>query len=73
MRSRFRELFTRYGFLLTLLCLLVSSAIWTGYTSTLFWVDPKEELIAILMVQHPARLGRYIVLHRNLAYKAIID
>jgi CubicO group peptidase (beta-lactamase class C family) len=25
---------------------------WGGYASTLFWVDPEEELIAILMTQY---------------------
>jgi CubicO group peptidase (beta-lactamase class C family) len=42
---------------------------WGGYASTLFWVDPKEELIAILMTQfipsgsHPLRSDFKVALY----------
>ena len=47
---------------------------WGGATGTYFWVDPEEQLIAILMAQMPndQRL-RYRYLMRELVYQAIID
>lgn len=47
---------------------------WGGFAGTYFWVDPKEELIGILMLQAPgpARV-QYRKLFRQLVYQAIID
>jgi len=46
---------------------------WTGAFGTAFWVDPKEKLIAVLMVQIPLAQGRhYRSLIRNLVYQAVI-
>ena len=47
---------------------------WGGYAGTLFWVDPKEQLVAVFMVQSAGALRVY---HRNLfrqlVYQAIAD
>ena len=48
---------------------------WVGSTGTVFWVDPQENLIAIMMVQHMSNpaLHRYHSLIRNLVYQAIVN
>ena len=47
---------------------------WGGATGTYFWVDPHEQLVAILMAQLPNdRRLRYRYLMRELVYQAIID
>lgn len=46
---------------------------WGGAATTIFWIDPKEELIAILMAQmwqNPYPLRKEI---RNLVYQAVVD
>jgi CubicO group peptidase (beta-lactamase class C family) len=47
---------------------------WGGYAGTIFWVDPKEQLAAVFMVQSAGALRTY---HRNLfrqlVYQAIVD
>ena len=47
---------------------------WGGYAGTGFWVDPKEQLVAVFMVQSGGPLRAY---HRNLfrqlVYQAIAD
>jgi CubicO group peptidase (beta-lactamase class C family) len=47
---------------------------WGGYAGTFFWVDPKEHLVAVFMVQSAGALRVY---HRNLfrqlVYQAIAD
>ncbi|HKQ67499.1 MAG TPA: serine hydrolase domain-containing protein [Methylomirabilota bacterium] len=47
---------------------------WGGYAGTVFWVDPKEQLAAVFMVQSAGALRAY---HRNLfrqlVYQAIVD
>ena len=45
---------------------------WTGAWGTTFWVDPKERLIAIQMIQTPANSGGpYRHAFRNLTYAAL--
>ncbi len=45
---------------------------WNGAWGTTFWVDPKEKLIAVLMVQVPLLQGpHYQLLIRNLVYQAL--
>ncbi len=44
---------------------------WGGWGGTYFWVDPKEKLIAIWMMQSPGQRGYYRVLFRNAVYAAI--
>ena len=41
-------------------------------TGTAFWVDPKEQLIAIMMVQAPQQ-QRLRALMRHLVYQAIVN
>jgi CubicO group peptidase (beta-lactamase class C family) len=45
---------------------------WAGYAGTVFWVDPKEELVAVLMTQAPGPSRAYYRrLVRQLVYGAI--
>ncbi len=47
---------------------------WGGYAGTQFWVDPKEQLVAVLMVQSSGVLrGYHRTLFRQLVYQAIVD
>ena len=47
---------------------------WGGYAGTAFWVDPKEQLVGVMMMQSPGAMRNY---HRNLlrqlVYQAIAD
>ena len=47
---------------------------WGGYAGTAFWVDPKEQLVGVMMMQSPGAMRNY---HRNLlrqlVYQAISD
>jgi CubicO group peptidase (beta-lactamase class C family) len=47
---------------------------WGGYAGTVFWIDPKEQLVAVMMMQSPGAQRLY---HRNLlrqlVYQAIVD
>ncbi|PYO01164.1 MAG: serine hydrolase [Candidatus Rokuibacteriota bacterium] len=47
---------------------------WGGYAGTAFWVDPKEQLVAVFMVQSAGALrGYHRNLFRQLVYQAIVD
>jgi len=46
---------------------------WGGIAGTAFWVDPREELLAILMMQGPGQRERYRGLFRALVYGAFGD
>lgn len=47
---------------------------WAGYGGTFFWVDPKEELVAVFMSQAPSPVRSYYRrLVKNLTYQAIVD
>lgn len=46
---------------------------WSGVTGTYFWIDPMQQLIAILMMQAPMQRLRYRYLMRTLVYQAIIE
>lgn len=47
---------------------------WGGYAGTRFWVDPKEQLVGVFMVQSAGALRAYHrELFRQLVYQAIID
>jgi len=46
---------------------------WGGYGGTAFWVDPKEGLIAILMMQAPNQRTHYRALYRKHVYGALAD
>jgi len=47
---------------------------WAGFAGTYFWVDPKEELLAVLMTQAPSpERAYYRRLFKQLVYQAITD
>ncbi len=46
---------------------------WAGAGGTNFVIDPKEKLIAVLMLQAPSQLNPYRNLMRQLAYQALTD
>jgi CubicO group peptidase (beta-lactamase class C family) len=44
-----------------------------GMNGTSFWIDPQEQLIAILMMQAPPQMLPYYYLLRHYVYQAILD
>jgi CubicO group peptidase (beta-lactamase class C family) len=46
---------------------------WGGIAGTTFWVDPREELVAIMMIQAPGQREHYRALFRNLVYASLAD
>jgi CubicO group peptidase (beta-lactamase class C family) len=46
---------------------------WMGILGTHFWVDPKEQLIGILMIQAQPQALPCLYRMRNLVYQAIVD
>jgi CubicO group peptidase (beta-lactamase class C family) len=47
---------------------------WAGYAGTYFWIDPKEELVGVMMMQAPGPSRPYFRrLLRDLTYQAIAD
>ncbi len=44
---------------------------WGGYGGTYFWVDPKEKLIAIWMMQSVGNRSYYRMLYRTMVYSAM--
>lgn len=47
---------------------------WAGYAGTFFWIDPKEELVAVYMTQAPSPIRpMYRRLIKQLTYQAIVD
>jgi CubicO group peptidase (beta-lactamase class C family) len=49
-------------------------AMWAGYGGTYFWIDPKEQLVAVLMSQGPAASRAYYRrMVKALVYQAIED
>lgn len=51
----------------------VGSYYWGGLAGTTFFVDPAEDLFAILMLQAPNQREQYRELFRHLVYAALID
>jgi CubicO group peptidase (beta-lactamase class C family) len=50
----------------------VGTFYWTGAWGTTFWVDPKEKLIALQLIQVPLSQGApYRRAFRNLTYQAL--
>lgn len=49
----------------------VGEFFWGGVTGTYFWIDPSEQLVAVLMLQAPDRRLYYRYLSRQLVYAAI--
>jgi CubicO group peptidase (beta-lactamase class C family) len=47
---------------------------WGGAANTNFWIDPKEELLGILMLQYmPSDTWPVVTDFRNLTYQALVD
>jgi len=46
---------------------------WGGLAGTTFWVDPAEQLFAILLIQAPGQRDYYRTLFRDLVYAAFAD
>ena len=47
---------------------------WAGYAGTFFWIDPKEQLVAVLMTQAPGPSRPYYRRElKQLVYQAIVD
>ena len=44
-----------------------------GAGGTVFWVDPKEDLVAVFMITLPALRNHYRYLIKSLIYQAIVD
>lgn len=51
----------------------VGTFYWGGYAGTYFFVDPKEQLVAVYMSQEPNRRAHYRVLVHDLVYQALSD
>ncbi|MBL0729989.1 beta-lactamase family protein [Piscinibacter sp. HJYY11] len=48
----------------------VGESNWGGFGGTAFWIDPKEKLIAIWMMQAPGQREYYRAVFRNMVYGA---
>jgi len=46
---------------------------WGGFAGTYFWIDPKEKLIAIFMIQAPSQQAYYPSLLKMLVDQAVVD
>jgi CubicO group peptidase (beta-lactamase class C family) len=47
---------------------------WVGASGTAFWIDPREQVVAVWMSQIPwAESGHYRSLMRNMVYQALVD
>jgi CubicO group peptidase (beta-lactamase class C family) len=44
---------------------------WGGAGGTGFWVDPKERMLVVLMMQAPSQRIRYRAIVRDMVYAAI--
>jgi CubicO group peptidase (beta-lactamase class C family) len=51
----------------------VGNYYWGGALGTYFWVDPKEQIVAIMMTQAPANRLRYRYLIQQLVYQALVS
>ena len=45
---------------------------WSGAAGTSFWVDPKEKMFAVFMIQSISKRAQYRPLLRNMVYAAIV-
>ena len=46
---------------------------WGGAAGTAFWVDPKEKLVPIMLIQAPGQRLYYRFAFRELVYQSIVD
>jgi CubicO group peptidase (beta-lactamase class C family) len=49
----------------------VGQFFWSGMAGTFFWIDPKEDLFAVFMMQGPGQRQHTRTLVRNLVYAAV--
>ena len=49
----------------------VGQYFWGGLAGTTFWVDPAEDLFALMLIQAPGQRDHFRVLFRDLVYAAI--
>ena len=45
---------------------------WAGAWGTSFWIDPKSELVGVLMAQAPSYRVPNRMLYKNLVYGAMV-
>lgn len=45
---------------------------WSGLGGTYFWIDPRENMFAIWLMQAPEQRNQYRQLFRNLVYSALV-
>ena len=46
---------------------------WGGAGGTYFWVDPKEKMFVVFMMQSPSKRAQYRILLRDMIYAAILE
>jgi CubicO group peptidase (beta-lactamase class C family) len=46
---------------------------WGGAAGTAFWVDPKEKMYVVFMMQSPGKRVQYRIMLRDMIYAAIVD
>jgi CubicO group peptidase (beta-lactamase class C family) len=46
---------------------------WGGAGGTAFWVDPKEKMFVVFMMQAPSKRLAYRIMLRNMVYAAIVE
>jgi CubicO group peptidase (beta-lactamase class C family) len=46
---------------------------WNGVGGTHFWVDPKEDMFVVFMIQSPRQRVHYMGLIRDMVYAAIVE
>jgi CubicO group peptidase (beta-lactamase class C family) len=51
----------------------VGEYFWGGAGGTYFWVDPKEKMFVVFMMQSPSKRVSYRPLIRNMVYAAIVE
>jgi CubicO group peptidase (beta-lactamase class C family) len=51
----------------------VGQYFWGGLAGTTFWVDPAEQLFALMLIQGPGQREYYRVLFRDMVYAAFAD
>ena len=51
----------------------VGTFYWSGMAGTSFFVDPTQDLFAILLIQAPNQRAYYRQLFRNLVYAALVE
>lgn len=49
----------------------VGDAMWAGAWGTSFWIDPREQLVGVLMAQCPSNRVHTRMLYKNLVYGAV--